>query len=93
MTFSSSTSFRLRLLKGDPGATANARELITSKEPVLLAWRNNHLPGNSNDAQRIHRSIVALIAGILILLRPQLLNLIVAIYLIVIGVLGLLGQH
>jgi hypothetical protein len=34
--------------------------------------------------------IVALVAGILILVRPQLLNLIVAIYLIVIGVLGLL---
>ena len=33
--------------------------------------------------------LVALIAGILILLIPRLLNLIVAIYLIVIGVLGL----
>lgn len=35
--------------------------------------------------------VVALIAGILILLAPRLLNYIVAIYLIVIGVLGLLG--
>jgi hypothetical protein len=35
--------------------------------------------------------LAALIAGIL--LRPQLLNFIVAIYLIVVGVLGLLGQH
>jgi hypothetical protein len=33
--------------------------------------------------------IVALIAGILILIIPRLLNLIVAIYLIFIGVLGL----
>ncbi len=33
--------------------------------------------------------IVALIAGILILVMPRLLNFIVAIYLIVIGVLGL----
>jgi hypothetical protein len=33
--------------------------------------------------------IVALIAGILILLRPRLLNYIVAIYLIVVGVTGL----
>jgi hypothetical protein len=33
--------------------------------------------------------IVALIAGILILIMPQLLNFIVAIYLIVIGLLGL----
>lgn len=36
--------------------------------------------------------IIALIAGILILVRPRLLNYIVAIYLIVIGVLGLLGH-
>lgn len=34
--------------------------------------------------------IVALIAGILILLVPRLLNYIVAVYLIVIGVLGLI---
>jgi hypothetical protein len=34
--------------------------------------------------------IVALIAGILILLMPRLLNYIVAIYLIVIGVAGLI---
>ncbi len=33
--------------------------------------------------------IVALIAGIFILIMPRLLNFIVAIYLIVIGVLGL----
>ena len=33
--------------------------------------------------------IVALIAGILILIMPRLLNFIVAIYLIVIGLLGL----
>lgn len=35
--------------------------------------------------------LVALIAGILILLVPRLLNYIVAIYLILIGVLGLFG--
>ena len=33
--------------------------------------------------------IVALIAGVLILLMPRLLNLIVAIYLIVVGLIGL----
>jgi len=33
--------------------------------------------------------VVALIAGILILVRPSLLSYVVAIYLIVIGVLGL----
>ena len=35
--------------------------------------------------------IISLIAGILILIMPRLLNFIVAIYLIAIGVIGLLG--
>jgi hypothetical protein len=35
--------------------------------------------------------LIALIAGILILIMPRLLNYIVAIYLIAIGVIGLLG--
>ncbi len=42
----------------------------------------------------LHLSIgplVALIAGVLILVAPRLLNFIVAIYLIVIGLLGLFG--
>ncbi|WP_341904759.1 DUF3096 domain-containing protein [Polaromonas sp. YR568] len=36
--------------------------------------------------------VVSLIAGILILLIPRLLNYIVAIYLIVIGLIGLFGS-
>ena len=35
--------------------------------------------------------LIALIAGILILVMPRLLNFIVAIYLIIIGLLGLFG--
>ena len=35
--------------------------------------------------------VIALVAGILILVRPALLAKIVAIYLIVVGILGLLG--
>jgi hypothetical protein len=35
--------------------------------------------------------LVALIAGVLILIVPRLLNYIVAIYLIIIGLLGLFG--
>ena len=35
--------------------------------------------------------LISLIAGILILLMPRLLNYIVAVYLICVGVLGLLG--
>jgi hypothetical protein len=37
--------------------------------------------------------LIALVAGILILIVPRLLNFIVAIYLIVIGLLGLFGGH
>jgi hypothetical protein len=36
--------------------------------------------------------VVSLIAGILILIMPRLLNYIIAIYLIVIGLLGLFGE-
>jgi len=42
----------------------------------------------------LHLSIgplIALIAGILILIMPRMLNYIVAIYLIIIGLVGLLG--
>jgi hypothetical protein len=35
--------------------------------------------------------LVSLIAGILILVAPRLLNYIVAVYLIIIGLIGLLG--
>jgi hypothetical protein len=35
--------------------------------------------------------LVALIAGILILIMPRLLNFIVALYLIIIGLIGLFG--
>jgi hypothetical protein len=35
--------------------------------------------------------VVSLVAGILILLIPQSLNYIVAIYLIIVGILGLMG--
>lgn len=37
--------------------------------------------------------LVALVAGILILVVPRLLNYIVAIYLIIIGLLGLVGPR
>ncbi|WP_321852453.1 DUF3096 domain-containing protein [Burkholderia diffusa] len=37
--------------------------------------------------------LVSLIAGILILVVPRLLNYIVALYLIVIGLLGLFGER
>jgi hypothetical protein len=36
--------------------------------------------------------LIALIAGILILIMPRLLNYIVAVYLIVIGIIGIIGM-
>lgn len=37
--------------------------------------------------------ILSILAGILILLKPKLLNYVVAIYLIVVGVIQILGIH
>jgi hypothetical protein len=37
--------------------------------------------------------LVSLVAGILVLVFPRLLSTIVALYLIIIGILGLLGMH
>ncbi|HXR59543.1 MAG TPA: DUF3096 domain-containing protein [Burkholderiales bacterium] len=37
--------------------------------------------------------LVSLMAGILILVLPRLLNYIVAIYLIIIGLIGIFGAH
>ena len=49
-------------------------------------------PWHGIPPMNVHLSLqplLALLAGILILIRPKLLNIVVAIYLIVIGVLGL----
>jgi len=37
--------------------------------------------------------VISLIAGILILVAPRLLNYVVALYLVIIGILGILGAH
>jgi hypothetical protein len=41
----------------------------------------------------LFQPLIALIAGILILVVPRLLNIVVAIYLIVIGLAGLLAHY
>ncbi len=41
-----------------------------------------------NFSHMAHEPVIALIAGILILVAPELLNYVVAIYLIIIGTLG-----
>jgi Protein of unknown function (DUF3096) len=66
------------------------------KEPLLAQQeaRAARAPEPWEDAMEIVvlQPIVALIAGILILIMPHLLNYIVAIYLILIGLVGLIGQ-
>lgn len=38
-------------------------------------------------------SIIAIVAGVLILVMPSLLNYVIALYLIFVGILGLAGPH
>jgi len=51
-----------------------------------------HSKDNAMNMQLSLAPIIALLAGILILVQPRLLNYVVAIYLIVIGLLGLFGN-
>jgi len=58
--------------------------------PSVSAFINVHPPESRMTITIAHlQPIIALIAGILILIMPRLLNFIVAIYLIAIGLLGL----
>jgi hypothetical protein len=64
--------------------------------PAPVATRN--FPLSIQEKKNMHivtnmGPLAALIAGILILAVPRLLNYIVALYLIIIGLLGLFGDH
>jgi hypothetical protein len=53
-------------------------------------------PPTKDTPLNIHLSltpVISLIAGVLVLLMPKLLNYIVAFYLIAIGLIGILGLH
>jgi hypothetical protein len=54
------------------------------------SWSSNRLEASMN-LQISMGPLLSLIAGILILIVPRLLNYIVAIYLIVMGLIGLFG--
>ncbi|MGB6489809.1 MAG: DUF3096 domain-containing protein [Steroidobacteraceae bacterium] len=74
----------MELTASSPGC--HAGQCLAIKQPVPHALERSSM--------YLHLSIgpvVALIAGILILVAPRLLNYIVAIYLIIIGVVGLFG--
>jgi hypothetical protein len=60
----------------------------TSAAPARPSFKQNrHEPSLSIGP------LVALIAGILILIMPRMLNYIVAFYLIIVGVIGLFGRN
>ena len=64
------------------GTTATSCSLLTRSQESPMTLTVAHIT-----------PIVALIAGILILIMPRLLNFIVAIYLIVVGLVGLNGIY
>jgi Protein of unknown function (DUF3096) len=71
-----------------------AASLVNSTFISILYPQPHHpsfkeLPMNNLQLQ----PIIAILAGILILLRPALLNYVVALYLIIIGILGLMGSR
>lgn len=61
--------------------------IATLQRVIMLAVAHHrHLPFHFNLSAQ---PIIALVAGIFILIRPKLLNFIVAVYLILIGLMGL----
>ena len=60
---------------------------------IKLSFSLNFLGDLSVNLHLSLTPLISLIAGILVLIMPRLLNYIVAIYLIVIGLVGLLGAN
>jgi Protein of unknown function (DUF3096) len=78
---------RISAIVGDVQNAAERIEIISITGRAIL-------PASKEFAMHINLSlapIVALVAGILILVMPKLLNYIIALYLIVVGLLGLFG--
>ena len=75
-------------VQGQGGATTLAPASITSGIAFVVFQRP--LPPSKISAMHIQLTpLISLIAGVLILVMPKLLNYIIAIYLIVIGLAGL----
>jgi uncharacterized membrane protein len=70
---------------------------LSFRAAAPLPFRNQRLASIEEKPMEITSAhitpLVALIAGILILIMPRLLNFIVAIYLIIIGIMGLNGIY
>lgn len=83
-----------------PGIEGDAVRILSSLAVLAMIAAGLALPvyaaPGTGGSFTVHVSslspLVALIAGLLILLIPRLLNYIVAIYLIVIGLIGVMGR-
>lgn len=60
---------------------------------IAVMLSSSHLPLKENPMNIAIEPLLALVVGILILLVPRFLNYFVAVYLIVVGVLGLMGHN
>jgi hypothetical protein len=82
-----------------PGAAVSAHLARVDGYPIVRSYPHDLSRFRSAFSEDAHMNIqlslaplIALLAGILILVQPKLLNYIVAIYLIIIGILGLVGR-
>jgi hypothetical protein len=74
--------------------SVTAKAILSISRPASNSARRAESTNPGEETMNIHLTLgplIALIAGVLILLVPKLLNYIVAIYLIVIGLIGLFG--
>jgi hypothetical protein len=82
---------RLRHCAGEPAAKDTRRWVGAA---IIMAHSKLGRPGSLHMTVNVLvlQPAIALIAGILILLVPRILNYVVALYLIIVGVLGLWGH-
>ena len=79
--------------KNKPCLEANRNRFLVQEFSLSSQFFSPSAKVNRMNAHITLQPVLALLAGILILVRPKLLNYIVAIYLIVIGLVGLFALH
>ena len=91
----------MAVIAGRPAVTESGLSACFIFQPVARAreaWReietdNENKKAHNMDIHLTFGPLLALIAGILILLMPKLLNFIVALYLILVGLIGVFGLN
>jgi len=91
------TAYRLTVAARAINAKASSTSVSRVTVAVTAANANSHFTNHQQESTMnmtlTAGPLISLIAGILILVMPKLLNYIVAIYLIAIGLLGLFGGN